>query len=115
MPRTRYVEQRSTPAPNGCRIWTGSTNSKGYGNALNGDLAHRVAFEAYVRPLAIMERVTQTCGNRLCVARDHLVVGARRRGSPRLASNHAFALARRLDRDAELLLDRNLAREVRVE
>ena len=70
----RLIEN-SQDAPGGCRLWTGKLNTPGRTMGVisvhsTTKLVHRVAFEEYYwKPQSV---VVQTCGNRLCIARDHL-------------------------------------------
>lgn len=68
-----------------CWLWTGSMSRDGYGHAPTGGSAHRLMFEAEVRPLSPDEHVDHKCHNddavcvgskhcphRRCVRPDHL-------------------------------------------
>lgn len=64
-----------------CWIWNRQISNSGYGRmtvpASNGTLtesAHRISYLAFVGPLRKDDSVQQTCGNRLCVNPDHLVL-----------------------------------------
>lgn len=65
-----------------CRVWTGVTNWKGYGywqapGMRRGQKrgVHRLAFEAWVRPLKPGELVRHTCDNPRCIRPEHLLGG----------------------------------------
>ena len=64
-----------------CWIWNRQISNSGYGRMAvptqGGTLtesAHRISYLAFVGPLKRDDVVLQTCGNRLCVNPDHLVL-----------------------------------------
>jgi hypothetical protein len=64
-----------------CWQWTGTTNTKGYGRFnVSGRqaVAHRVAFEVLVGPIADALQLDHLCRNRGCVNPDHLEPVTRR-------------------------------------
>lgn len=67
-----YTERQ----PNGCLLWTASTNGNGYGTisaTSGGRLAHRAAWElANGEKLERWDAVHHTCAIRLCVEPTHL-------------------------------------------
>jgi HNH endonuclease len=61
--------------PTECWPWHGATSASGYGNAKwDGRLqrAHRVAYIAYIAPIAEGADVHHLCRNKLCVNPAHL-------------------------------------------
>lgn len=76
--RSRSVRDRSTAAKfggEGCQIWTGAINNSGYGTIrVQGTmrLVHVVAFEHFVRPLQLGEKVCHECDQSLCWEPLHL-------------------------------------------
>ena len=65
------VEQR----PNGCWIWKGSVDRRGYGLCTvngRGERAARAAYKAWVGPIPAGHDVHHTCPNRNCINPEHL-------------------------------------------
>jgi len=69
---------------NGCWIWQGSTNHKGYGTLRVGSrldgtdrsvLAHRFAYEVFVGPIPEGKKVLHRCDHPPCINQDHLFTG----------------------------------------
>jgi hypothetical protein len=64
----RKILAKSTPAENGCRIWTKAKQTKGYGSVGVGNgktmLAHRAAYVAFVGPIPDGLTVDHVCHNR---------------------------------------------------
>ena len=67
----------------GCWLWSRQISNSGYGRiTLAGDdgtymeSAHRASYLAFIGPLPKAGVIRQSCGNRLCVKPDHLVVTA---------------------------------------
>jgi hypothetical protein len=68
---------RTSQWPNGCWVWRGTTNTKGYGHIrrdMNGPIyaVHRVAYEYFIGPVPDGLEIDHLCGNRRCVNPDHL-------------------------------------------
>lgn len=68
-----------------CWLWTGSTQSSGYGQLHQGDgenrrafLAHRLSYEHFVGPIPADKCVLHRCDTPRCVRPDHLFLGTRR-------------------------------------
>jgi hypothetical protein len=61
---------------NGCCLWTGATQTQGYGSFGAGGprsmLAHRFAYERHVGPVPEGLSLDHLCRNRLCVNPSHL-------------------------------------------
>jgi hypothetical protein len=55
----------------GCVIWDGAVNSKGYALAGEG-LVHRAAWEAIIGPIPPDHDIHHLCRNKLCSRIDHL-------------------------------------------
>jgi hypothetical protein len=64
---------------NGCWIWQGGINKKGYGRIKLSKhsyrVVHRVAYELWVEPIPKGFQVQHLCGNSLCCNPAHLVAG----------------------------------------
>lgn len=61
-----------------CLEWQGATNNKGYGMIRTEEkveTVHRVAFKLYNGEIPEGMKVRHTCDNRLCAAREHLILG----------------------------------------
>lgn len=73
----------------GCLIWQGATNSRGYGCITNGHgksvLVHRVAFEHAVGPIGDGLTIDHLCRQKTCVRIDHLQAVSRRENAIRAA------------------------------
>ncbi len=76
---------RVAKSEGGCWLWTGTRHSEGYG--LTGtkpqEYAHRYAYQLFLGQIPERGRVTQTCGNRLCVNPAHLLLELGTRQSTR--------------------------------
>lgn len=68
--------QRKVAVENGCWIWTGAKNSKGYGTATNGRggsmLAHRKSYAAANGEIPAGLEIDHLCENTSCVNPAHL-------------------------------------------
>lgn len=70
---------RSVPGGDGCWIWQGNKNPKGYGYMSdNGRLrtAHRVSYEKFCGPFPPHLQVLHRCDTPSCVNPDHLFLGS---------------------------------------
>jgi hypothetical protein len=66
---------QSQVQPNGCWLWTGKVNSRGYGYVPGGTgsiAAHRFSYKAHGRKIPEGMVLDHLCNNRLCVNPDHL-------------------------------------------
>jgi len=78
----RKIRESSVRGQTGnCWIWNRQISNSGYGRMAvptkDGTLtesAHRISYLAFVGPLKQDDVVQQTCGNRLCVNPDHLIL-----------------------------------------
>lgn len=68
--------------PDGCWLWTGATNPKGYGTIRSGprgeshlQFAHRAMWEATHGPIVGPANVLHHCDTPACVRPDHLYLG----------------------------------------
>lgn len=74
LPETERFERHITKQ-DGCWLWSGCKNKKGYGMFLIGDsarLAHRESLRIYGKPIPQGMTVDHLCRNRACVNPDHL-------------------------------------------
>lgn len=73
------LEAYSIPEPNsGCWLWLGTTIAFGYGRIwIDGipKLAHRLAYEEYIRPIPDGLLVLHRCDTPLCINPNHLKLG----------------------------------------
>jgi hypothetical protein len=63
---------------NGCWLWCGAKNLRGYGKIGVNDgcsLAHRVSYELFCQQIPVGLFVRHTCDTRACVNPGHLVTG----------------------------------------
>jgi hypothetical protein len=67
--------------PNGCLVWTGATDRKGYGKIGRGGrgegtaLVHRVVYEDHFGEVPVGKLVLHRCDNPPCCELTHLFVG----------------------------------------
>lgn len=80
--RRARLLSRITAGPNGCWVWTGHVDARGYGTVHVGrrsrgghrspDFAHRVTFQTFVGPIPDGLTLDHLCRNRRCVNPAHL-------------------------------------------
>jgi hypothetical protein len=90
----RNMSAKIVPGPGGCWLFTGATNSRGYGlTAIDGNgstrLAHRAAYQLLVGPVPEGRIVYHTCAVRRCCNPEHLVAAY-----PKQAMAHVQAAGR---------------------
>jgi hypothetical protein len=66
--RRRWV----APTEDGCLVFVGAVNSKGYGTAAEG-LVHRLAWQAFYGPIPAGMELHHRCRVKTCCRVDHLV------------------------------------------
>lgn len=70
-----WSDGRVKPGPNGCVLWTGTIDHKGYGSChIHGHtvMAHKLIYEALVKVVPDGHQLHHTCSNKNCVNPDHL-------------------------------------------
>lgn len=74
----RFWTRINKDGANGCWLWTGAKNDRGYGHlCLNRRFlyTHRIAYELLVRKLGPKEWCLHKCDTPLCANPDHLFIG----------------------------------------
>lgn len=77
LPVVDRIRKRVLVSPDGCWIWQGGTNGKGYGQiSVDGSLrvVHRVVAEEVLGPIPAGSYVRRRCEVKGCVNPDHLFV-----------------------------------------
>lgn len=74
--RGRPARPVVVPDEDGCLIWQGAVNSKGYAAGAHG-LAHRMAYAVLVEPIPRGYEIHHECRNKRCVNPDHLTAMSR--------------------------------------
>jgi len=97
-----WARVRKDATPEGCWLWQGNLNNKGYGSirikpkrAGGPTLVHRYAYELLVGPIPEGKELDHLCKNRHCVSPAHLEVVTRSENCSRGNSGHAWALHQR--------------------
>lgn len=76
----RFVRKVDFRGPNGCWVWRGHKNNKGYGQVRYNKvcyLAHRFAYALFRAPVPAGVSVCHTCDNR-CVNPSHMFLGTQK-------------------------------------
>lgn len=80
-PISERIQSRSRIDDNGCWVWIGAKNPKGYGYIGVGSrtdgtkrtvMVHRASYEAFVGPIPSGLEIDHVCRNRACVNPAHL-------------------------------------------
>lgn len=74
-PADAFAARRSAPNVDGCRLWTGSKNDRGYGKLWTSEgiqYAHRFGWELENGPIPDGIHIDHICRNRACVEVSHL-------------------------------------------
>ena len=87
----RFLAKVGLPDEQGCMPWLASVDAYGYGQialCANGrqrnGKAHRIMHELFIGPIPAGLDVDHRCGNRICVAPDHLRAATRKQNMENL-------------------------------
>ena len=80
--RDRLLAHVGKLADSDCWYWQSQVSNSGYGRIMlrddDGKLAmqsaHRASYITFVGPLPADKKVVQSCGNRLCINPEHLLL-----------------------------------------
>lgn len=104
LPLEQRISFQIIVSEKGCWLWRGGTTSDkgGYGRIrVNGEktLAHRAAFELFVRPIPVNLTLDHLCRVRLCVNPSHLIPKSQHQnvlaGESRMAQSATAATCKR--------------------
>jgi len=81
LPITDKMLKHSYPQDNGCILWTGPIDSKGYGVLKHGPIsfrAHRIAYSLKHGAIPTGLNACHTCDTPSCVNPDHIFIGTQK-------------------------------------
>lgn len=113
-----YVQRfkdKVSAGSNGCWVWTGCRNNRGYGKLSAGTagktvLAHRRSYELFIGPIPLGQLVLHKCNNRPCVNPKHLYTGNQKQNMADSFAAGTFAVG---ERNGQSKLTEGAVRQIR--